>query len=137
VKFTPTGPRAFVADAKALQIEVDNTLGTLGFLPLPVGHRQPTGFVEGWMRDTEGLSCSDRVAEWFRENRSLWWGQRDYSVEMFVQHNAIILVILTDENGSQPEVRKVQTILTNVVENKFPNLKAHVVFRRLITAMRP
>jgi hypothetical protein len=142
VELRPTDSGAFLADTHILQKEVGNTLATLGFQPLKAGQAQPTSYITDWMLQQENLSLTNCVAEWFSvEKQSFWWGGQTYCVEMFVEKD-VMQIVLTSESGSQmlsrrTELEKIQAVLTKMIADKFPNLKIHVVFRRLVQSMGP
>ena len=134
MELIPTG--SMTTEVQTIQTEANITLASLGFLPFQLGKPQPTGFVADWMLHGESLSQTNCIAEWVREHHNFWL-HTEYSVQMFVQGSAITFVILTDESGSQSEVKKIEIELAKLVEDKFPNLAIHVIFHRIITAEEP
>jgi hypothetical protein len=137
--FTVTNEPALAmapADVEKLQVEIGKTLASLGFSPAQSGPPQQLMDVDRWMHYREKLPLNTGLAEWsFATPWNWFWGSEPYSVGMCAQNNTIILIILT--NGSKNEIDKIEAVVTEMMNQKFPQLKHQVVFHRMVTAMPP
>lgn len=129
-------PKTFVTDKPAIQKEAEKTLKQLDLTFSSV--EQSRLNIEGWMSSRENLSETNCVAQWrLHGKRSFWWGDRDYSVQMFIEKDTVSFVIVADEQESQKKVKEIQAVLTKMIEDEFPNIKVNLTFRSLRTAMPP
>jgi hypothetical protein len=126
--------KVFAVEKTTIQNEADKALKQLN-LPLHYG-TLPLN-IETSMLYRENLSQTNCVAQWWLQGKQSFWSGGQYSVQMFLKDNAISFVIITDEQGDQKELKKIQTAITKMVVDEFPNVQTNVAFRSLRTAMPP